>query len=277
MDNRVAALVRGQGVAFKRRDIPVGAPNRPGILLWGGSPNFLIIHGTANRNAGAGAAMHNRFLVEQQGGRDNVSFHYVVDDKEVYQNLPMSEVAWQAGDGRNGEGNRDGVAIEICVNPDQDWLTTMYNVGVLTRAIMAATGLGKDRVTQHNRWSGKNCPDMLRANGGAGWQVFLKTLIPLPGVEPAPAPEPPPTPSVARFYRETGHSVGGAFLKYLDANGGIPALGYPVTEEMAETIGDWAGTVQYFERVRLEWHTESGEGVVMVGRAGAELAEARGY
>jgi hypothetical protein len=101
----------------------------------------------------------------------------------------------------------------------------------------------------------------------------------LPGVVPVPpAPEPPPAPSVARFYRETGHSVGGAFLKYLDANGGIPALGYPVTEEMAETIGGtWAGTVQYFERVRLEWHTESGEGVVMVGRAGAELAEARGY
>ena len=54
------------------------------------------------------------------------------------------------------------------------------------------------------------------------------------------------------YVSETGHSLGGAFLSFWRANGGVRVLGYPITEPVQE-----AGlTVQYFERARMEYHPE---------------------
>jgi hypothetical protein len=95
------------------------------------------------------------------------------------------------------------------------------------------------------------------------------------------APVPPPTPQCIHF-PETGHDVCFGFKDYyLAAVPGhtvadaIRHFGYPITGEMQETIGAWSGTVQYFERARLEWHTETGVGHVEEGRVGAELLAAR--
>ena len=55
-----------------------------------------------------------------------------------------------------------------------------------------------------------------------------------------------------RFYPATRHSVGGAFLKFYDRYGGINLFGYPVTDEVKEN----GRTVQYFERQRMEYHSE---------------------
>ncbi|MDQ5826476.1 MAG: CAP domain-containing protein [Chloroflexota bacterium] len=54
------------------------------------------------------------------------------------------------------------------------------------------------------------------------------------------------------YFNETGHSLGGAFLSFWKANGGVRVLGFPITEPIQE--GGW--TVQYFERARMEYHPE---------------------
>jgi hypothetical protein len=73
-----------------------------------------------------------------------------------------------------------------------------------------------------------------------------------------PADPPAPQNPAARFFPETGHNIGGGFLKYWEANGGLPQFGYPITEELSETLEDGKTyTVQYFERARLEWHPEN--------------------
>lgn len=54
------------------------------------------------------------------------------------------------------------------------------------------------------------------------------------------------------YFNETGHSLGGAFLSFWKANGGLRVLGFPITEPIQE--GGW--TVQYFERARMEYHPE---------------------
>jgi len=76
-----------------------------------------------------------------------------------------------------------------------------------------------------------------------------------------------------RYYERTGHSVGHGFLEYFDAHGGLEVFGYPLTEEQQETIGGWTGTVQWFERARLEYHPELDIRLPKVqgGRVGAEL------
>jgi hypothetical protein len=59
------------------------------------------------------------------------------------------------------------------------------------------------------------------------------------------------------FFVETGHSLCEPFLSYWQQRGGLQRFGYPITEPMQETIGDWTGTVQYFERRRMEHHAEN--------------------
>jgi hypothetical protein len=60
-----------------------------------------------------------------------------------------------------------------------------------------------------------------------------------------------------RYFPETGHAVGGAFLRFYDGNGGLDAFGYPISEEFDEVLPDGrAYRVQYFERARMEFHPE---------------------
>lgn len=73
-------------------------------------------------------------------------------------------------------------------------------------------------------------------------------------------PRPTSVPQGCRFFPETGHTLCGKFLEYWQRNGGLMRFGYPISEPMTETLanGDelWTGTVQYFERRRMEYHPE---------------------
>ena len=61
------------------------------------------------------------------------------------------------------------------------------------------------------------------------------------------------------YFRETRHTLQGAFLRYWQANGGLARFGYPLTEEFAEPNPQDGRTytVQYFERARFELHPEN--------------------
>ncbi|HUP27893.1 MAG TPA: CAP domain-containing protein [Chloroflexia bacterium] len=73
----------------------------------------------------------------------------------------------------------------------------------------------------------------------------------------------------SQYFAPTGRTVRGDFLGTLERFG-IERIGYPVSEERTEN----GGTVQYFERVRMESHPElSGRGYgVLMTRLGAQLA-----
>ncbi len=93
-----------------------------------------------------------------------------------------------------------------------------------------------------------------------------------PPPPPTPTPQPQPIATAApvmgptmdlqpiadvllptRYFTETGHNVGGEFLAYYDAHGGIARFGYPLTEVVQ--MGD--KQVQYFERGRMELPTNT--------------------
>jgi hypothetical protein len=84
-----------------------------------------------------------------------------------------------------------------------------------------------------------------------------------------------------RYFNETGHNLGGAFLKYWNAKGGLPIFGYPLTEEFQElnSSDGKVYTVQYFERNRFEYHPEyaNTENEVLLGLLGAELTKGRSF
>ena len=76
-----------------------------------------------------------------------------------------------------------------------------------------------------------------------------------------------------RYFAETGYTACGVFLRYWEQNGGLERFGYPITTELTETIGAWTGTVQYFERRRMEHHTELAgtRYEVLLGRLAADV------
>ncbi len=62
----------------------------------------------------------------------------------------------------------------------------------------------------------------------------------------------------AQCFAATGQCIGGRFLARWLASGGLALHGYPLTGEFRQTLEDGQEyRVQYFERVRLEWHPEN--------------------
>jgi hypothetical protein len=67
-----------------------------------------------------------------------------------------------------------------------------------------------------------------------------------------------PDPSAPRCFQETGQCVEGRFREFWEQNGGLPVFGYPISEELMETLEDGRQyRVQYFERAVFEYHPEN--------------------
>jgi hypothetical protein len=78
-----------------------------------------------------------------------------------------------------------------------------------------------------------------------------------------------------RCFVEVPFCIREPFLRYWEANGGLPVFGFPISERIEnETVeGSWVGPTQWFERDRLEDHGSQG---VMAGRMGARILELQG-
>lgn len=61
------------------------------------------------------------------------------------------------------------------------------------------------------------------------------------------------------FFPQTGKRLGGSFLEYWRANGGLMQQGYPISDEFTERseLDGRLYTVQYFERAVFEYHPEN--------------------
>ena len=164
---------------------PKGSAARPGYAL---APRYVTIHNTANAGKGAGAQAHGRYL-QGGGARQSVSYHYAVDDGLIVRIIPDDEVAWHAGDGAQGTGNRKSLAIEICENPESDLAKATDNAAELTARLMKDHAIPLANVVQHHHWSGKNCPHLLRAGRPYSWETFLAKVRGYRDALDAPAPD----------------------------------------------------------------------------------------
>jgi hypothetical protein len=195
---------------IERQIIPTTNSNRPGTKLNANPQKWITIHETANYNAGAGAQMHSDF-VRNGGGSEGVSFHLTVDDILLIQMMPFDEVAYHAGDGCD---NRDtdlgcfqSVAIETCVNADSNWTNAKENLVQTCVAIIKGDSrllfngtvghFSPTQLAQHNKWSGKNCPARMRAEGSwANVTGRIATGVAGQVPEPPPSTTPKPVPDI---------------------------------------------------------------------------------
>lgn len=134
------------------------------------TPEFIIIHNTAND---ASAMSEISYMI---GNNNKVSYHCAIDNERVVQGIPFNRNSWNATDGRNGKGNRKGIAIEICYSKsggekfeEAERLTAEY-----TAYLLKQFGWGIDKVKKHQDfYSKKNCPHRTLS---LGWQRFLNMV-----------------------------------------------------------------------------------------------------
>lgn len=142
-------------------------------------PKYVVIHNTAND---APAANEVSYMLRND---KETSFHYAVDDKEIVQAIPENRNAWNAGDGGRGEGNRYGIAIEICWSKSggEKFLQAEKNAAELAADILKRYSWGIDRLKTHRDFNGKYCPHRTL---DLGWQRFVDMVkAHLEGKKPA--------------------------------------------------------------------------------------------
>ncbi|MGJ7910709.1 peptidoglycan recognition protein family protein [Neobacillus sp. LXY-1] len=145
---------------------------RPGIRM---VPMYITIHETDNPARGADAVAHAR--LQERGNSRQASWHMQVDENQAIQSIPFDEIAWAAGDGRNGLGNTKSIHIEICVNADGDYQKAVRNTSEVVRELMVRFRIPISNIVQHNHWTGKNCPRYLRSGEkGINWNDFIAML-----------------------------------------------------------------------------------------------------
>lgn len=130
------------------------------------TPKYVVIHNTAND---ASAKAEVSYMV---GNNNQVSFHYAVDHNRAVQGVPLNRNAWHAGDGAKGEGNRYGIAIEICYSKSggDKFIKAQENASYLSATLLKKYGLPISRLKKHQDFSGKYCPH--RTLQETGWTVF---------------------------------------------------------------------------------------------------------
>ena len=153
--------------------IPKGNKCRPGTKH---KKQWIVIHETANKSKGAGAKNHAKYLHNlAKADSTYLSWHYTVDDSSIYHHIPDDEIAWHAGDGSvEGGGNYAGIAIEICINPESNFVKAVENAANLTAKLIKKHGLNLSAIKQHYDFSGKNCPQNIRTKGL--WKDFLSKV-----------------------------------------------------------------------------------------------------
>ena len=128
---------------------------------------YITIHETANTGVGANADAHANFI--NNGAQE--TWHYSVDDTKAVQHFLHTTSCWHAG---TYNGNVQSIGIEMCVNSDGNYKKTLQNTIELVQKLMKELNISASNVVQHNYWSGKNCPTLLRqGTHGMTWEQFI--------------------------------------------------------------------------------------------------------
>lgn len=152
-----------------------GGKVRPGDVR---QKKWIVIHETGNSSKGADAKNHSTYLKNlAKANTTYVSWHYTVDDHEIYHHIPDNEIAYHASDGRvEGGGNMASIGIEICVNSDGNFDKARDNAAWLTAKLLKENNLTISAVKQHHDFApdGKNCPQTIRDKGL--WNNLLQAV-----------------------------------------------------------------------------------------------------
>lgn len=120
---------------------------------------YIVIHETDNTADRATASNHAQYL--SKNNKTSTSWHYTIDDKEIYHHIPDNEIAHHAA---TENGNLYGIGIELCVNKDGNFDKTFDNAAKLVAYLLKEYELTPNAIKTHNDFSGKDCPHNILKN-----------------------------------------------------------------------------------------------------------------
>ena len=262
LDSSASAAVPGTGDAQSLAG-PGGQPPRPtryptAQLRFSGpdrivSPNVLT----------PGAAMTYTMTLLNDGGSmtaRNATLEIPWNGNQTFVDFSTDTPGWKLK-----TANDTGVIVDLGdVQVNQK--------GKITIKATFATNYDKTifRQTLYLNWNDDYAARRAGTNLTEPVELPVPTPIGLPGgpvTDPAPAPTTAPVsasgpfsplatqPGSARlwYFPATRHTLGGQFLNYWLEHGSVTKLGYPISEE----FNDNGRTIQYFERVVMEFWPEN--------------------
>lgn len=149
----------------------------------------ICVHNTANK---ASALSEASYMIRNNNA---VSFHVAIDDYQAVECIPENRNAFHAGDGRNGNGNRNYYSVEICYSTGDSVKFTQSekNAAYYIACKLKEHGWGIDKVKKHQDFSGKYCPHKTL---DLGWERFLNLIREYLGQTTVPVkPQAPAKPS----------------------------------------------------------------------------------
>lgn len=240
-------------MAYKERNMWVPSSKYSRKCPYSMTPSYITVHNTANDASANNEASYMR------SNNNQVSFHDVVDDKEVIHCIPHNRNAWHAGDG-SGNGNRKSIGIEICYSKSggSRFTAAEKNAAAYIAKLLKQKGWGISRVKRHKDWSGKNCPHRTMA---LGWTRFLNMISAEMGFAPVSdsgAVKNPAPAGIDVKYRSYCDGWLGEILNYNTTNsdGYAGIIGKNMTALQANTVGKTAdvGKLKYrFHEKGSDW------------------------
>lgn len=157
-----------------------------GAARTAGAINYIVIHYTANT---ADTAQNNaQYFKENKPG---TSAHYFVDDKYIYQSVPVLRKANAVGGSRYTDykttggasmygkvKNMNSISIELCSQNGKITEATMENAAALVRKLMSKYNIPAKNVCRHFDVTGKHCPGWTGwwGKNDTKWQAFKALL-----------------------------------------------------------------------------------------------------
>ena len=132
------------------------------------TPKGICVHNTANK---ASALSEASYMIRNNNA---VSFHVAIDDYRAVECIPENRNAFHAGDGRNGNGNRNYYAVEICyfTGDSAKFTQAEKNAAYYIACKLKEHGWGIERLKASD-FSGKYCPHKTL---DLGWERFLNLI-----------------------------------------------------------------------------------------------------
>ncbi|XMB66872.1 DUF5011 domain-containing protein [Mycoplasmatota bacterium zrk1] len=141
------------------------------------TPTYIVIHNTGNT-----ASAYNEInYLHNTNNTSFTSFHFAVDENEVWQGMDTNYNAWHAGDGDGVNSyNRNSIGIEIAKSLTHDDETkdqATYNAAVLTARMMLEYNIPIENIITHYDASGKYCPhDIFDRYGFDRFKDLVQTI-----------------------------------------------------------------------------------------------------
>lgn len=148
-------------------------------------PEYVVVHQAGTKGNPSARNLTQSMINDAKSQK---SWHFSVDEVETVEGLSLNRNGWHASDGKDGTGNRKGIAIEICRDMYDDGTGTYnsksglndprYEKAVDNGALLAAILLNKygwdiRHLKKHQDFTDKYCPHHILNDG---WDNFVQLV-----------------------------------------------------------------------------------------------------